>query len=106
MLVWTEIEGLLPDMYGDEPWTDWDGYEIIDKAGTDPWTDSGIDLSRHENSNQISVHQWVQWDLEPDDDAPGYGAEPHADQGQPEQGTAGAADEHSTPGEAPRTLQT
>ena len=51
MLVWSQPENC-GEMYGDEPWSDWGGNEIIESANAGKFDDSGID----DNGDQ-----WVLW---------------------------------------------
>jgi len=57
MLVWSCDESDLPEMYGDEPWSEWCGNAIIESAAIGEPDDSGCD-----GYDEI-VAQWVQWNI-------------------------------------------
>lgn len=61
-LVWTCDKEDVPEMYGDEPWSEWGGNEIIAASGLGAPDDSGGDSYRDKYESVIS--QWVQWNLE------------------------------------------
>jgi hypothetical protein len=56
-LVWTCDEDALPEMYGDEPWSEFGGNAIIAASGLPEFDDSGCDSYRD------VVVQWVQWNV-------------------------------------------
>ena len=62
-LVWTCDEDAIPKMYGDEPWSEWGGNEIIAAAGLGEPDDSGCDGGRDQYGDNV-VSQWAQWNIE------------------------------------------
>lgn len=64
-LIWTCDKERLPEMYGDEPWTQWGGDEIINAAGVRNLDDSGID-SYLDKFGEDLVSHWAQWNVEED----------------------------------------
>lgn len=62
-LVWTCDVAEVPEMYGDEPWSEWGGNAIIAAAGLPRFDDSGIDSCTDRYGDTV-VSQWVQWNVE------------------------------------------
>lgn len=62
-LVWTCDKEDVPEMYGDEPWSEWGGNEIIAASGLGDPDDSGGDSYRDKYDESV-ISQWVQWNLE------------------------------------------
>ena len=62
-LVWTCDVSEVPEMYGDEPWSEWGGNDIIEASGLHPFDDSGIDGCTDRYGDSV-VSQWVQWNVE------------------------------------------
>ena len=60
MLVWACDADAAPEMYGDEPWSEWGGNEIIAAAGMPEFDDSGCDGYTDKYGTEV-VSQWVQW---------------------------------------------
>ena len=59
-LVWTCDQADTPEMYGDEPWSEWGGNSILDAAGVRQFDDSGADRYT-DRFGDLLVAQWVQW---------------------------------------------
>lgn len=59
-LVWKCEEDRLPEMYGDEPWSEWGGAAILKAAGLREFDDSGID-GYNDKFGEKMVSHWVQW---------------------------------------------
>ena len=62
-LVWTCDTAEAPEMYGDEPWSEWGGNAIIAAAGLPRFDDSGVDGYTDHYGDPV-VSQWVQWNVE------------------------------------------
>lgn len=62
-LVWSCGQDETPEMYGDEPWAQWGGNDILESAGIGDYDDSGCDGYQDKFGDHM-VEQWVQWDLE------------------------------------------
>lgn len=62
MLVWTCDADAAPEMYGDEPWSEWGGNEIIAASGLGEPDDSGCD-SYHDKYETAVISQWAQWNV-------------------------------------------
>jgi len=54
MLAWECDEQVHEDMYGDEPWSEWGGNEILQFAGAVRFDDSGSEPGK----------QWVLWNID------------------------------------------
>ena len=59
-LVWTCDKSNAPEMYGDEPWSEWGGNAIIAASGARTPDDSGADCYTDRYGDSL-VAQWVQW---------------------------------------------
>ena len=59
-IVWTCDERDAPEMYGDEPWSEWGGNAILAAAGVRQFDDSGADRYQ-DRFGDLLVAQWVQW---------------------------------------------
>ncbi|MER2626211.1 MAG: hypothetical protein ABTS22_20030 [Accumulibacter sp.] len=60
MLVWTCGADAAPEMYGDEPWSEWGGNEIIAASGLPEFDCSGGGGYRDQYGTDV-VGQWVLW---------------------------------------------
>jgi len=61
-LVWTCDEDATPEMYGDEPWSEWGGNAIIAAAGMPEFDDSGCDGYQDKYGTDV-ISQWVKWNV-------------------------------------------
>lgn len=59
-LVWECEADATGDMYGDEPWTQWGGHQIIATAKAPRFIDSGSDCYTDKYGDDM-VCQWVEW---------------------------------------------
>ncbi|MHB1023350.1 MAG: hypothetical protein ACYC0Z_13170 [Acidobacteriaceae bacterium] len=59
-LVWECEAADTDEMYGDEPWCEWGGNQIIEAAGAPDFNDSGCDSYIDKYGDAITA-QWVQW---------------------------------------------
>ena len=66
-LVWSCDEDEAPEMYGDEPWSQWGGDAILEAAGLGELDDSGYDGYQNKYGDQV-IEQWVQWNVADDDE--------------------------------------
>ena len=66
-LVWSCDESDLPEMRGDEPWSDWGGDAILETAGIGDHDKSGCDEYQDKYGDQV-VEQWAQWSVSDDDE--------------------------------------
>lgn len=62
MLVWSCNEDKAPEMWGDEPWSEWGGDAMVKYAGIGEPDDSGCDGYQDKYGDQV-VSQWVQWNI-------------------------------------------
>lgn len=60
-LIWSCEESAAPEMYGDEPWSEWGGDEIIESAVVGIQTDAGCD--QYESRGSTILEQWAQWKI-------------------------------------------
>ncbi len=61
-LIWTCDEDALPEMYGDEPWSEWGGNEIVAASGLGNYKDSGIEVYTDKYDEPVVSH-FVEWEL-------------------------------------------
>jgi len=66
-LVWSCDEDEAPEMYGDEPWSEWGGEAMVKYAGIGEPDDSGCDGYQDKYGDQV-VEQWAQWNVSDDDE--------------------------------------
>jgi hypothetical protein len=60
MLVWACDAGAAPEMYGDEPWSEWGGNAIIAASGLPEFDCSGGGGYRDQYGTDV-VSKWVLW---------------------------------------------
>lgn len=65
-LIWSCPENEAPDMYGDEPWSEWGGDAILESAGLGDYAKSGCDSYQDKFGDEM-VAQWVEWHISEDE---------------------------------------